>query len=276
MKKLILFLICTILIISLFNIVKGDDELDLFIKKVNLSKEIIFENDSFEIVIEIGVKNLKESTNKLNFLVSIFWDTPSKYTHIESKLIEINNVDNAKVNFTLDLSKKSFINQNINLIGDKSLIIQIDSGHNINEYDEKNNIYEKKIHIFKLSSMVLKIWINSTIGYVNDKKIELETPPIIINKRTMVPLRFIVENFGGNIYWNNLDSSIKIVFPEKEILMWINNSIAYINGDKYILDAPPIIINGRTLVPIRFVAEALGSYVFWNPVDSGVTIIYEK
>jgi len=276
MKKLILFLICTILIISLFNIVKGDDELDLFIKKVNLSKEIIFENDSFEIVIEIGVKNLKESTNKLNFLVSIFWDTPSKYTHIESKLIEINNVDNAKVNFTLDLSKKSFINQNINLVGDKSLIIQIDSGHNINEYDEKNNIYEKKIHIFKLSSMVLKIWINSTIGYVNDKKIELETPPIIINKRTMVPLRFIVENFGGNIYWNNLDSSIKIVFPEKEILMWINNSIAYINGDKYILDAPPVIINGRTLVPIRFVAEALGSYVFWNPVDSGVTIIYEK
>jgi|YelNatPaOPRAMG01_1025707.scaffolds.fasta_scaffold03949_11 hypothetical protein len=276
MKKLILFLICTILIISLFNIVKGDDELDLFIKKVNLSKEIIFENDSFEIVIEIGVKNLKESTNKLNFLVSIFWDTPSKYTHIESKLIEINNVDNAKVNFTLDLSKKSFINQNINLVGDKSLIIQIDSGHNINEYDEKNNIYEKKIHIFKLSSMVLKIWINSTIGYVNDKKIELETPPIIINKRTMVPLRFIVENFGGNIYWNNLDSSIKIVFPEKEILMWINNSISYINGDKYILDAPPVIINGRTLVPIRFVAEALGSYVFWNPVDSGVTIIYEK
>lgn len=276
MKKLILFLICTILIISLFNIVKGEDELDLFIKKVNLSKEIIFENDSFEIVIEIGVKNLKESTNKLNFLVSIFWDTPSKYTHIESKLIEINNVDNAKVNFTLDLSKKSFINQNINLVGDKSLIIQIDSGHNINEYDEKNNIYEKKIHIFKLSSMVLKIWINSTIGYVNDKKIELETPPIIINKRTMVPLRFIVENFGGNIYWNNLDSSIKIVFPEKEILMWINNSISYINGDKYILDAPPVIINGRTLVPIRFVAEALGSYVFWNPVDSGVTIIYEK
>lgn len=276
MKKLILFLICTILIISLFNNVKGEDELDLFIKKVNLSKEIIFESDSFDIEIEIGVKNLKESTNKLNFLVSIFWDTPSKYTHIESKLIEINNIDKVKENFTLDLSKKSFINQNITLIGDKSLIIQIDSGHDINEYNEKNNIYEKKIHIFKLSSMVLKIWINSTIGYVNDKKIELETPPIIINKRTMVPLRFIVENFDGKIFWNSIDSSIKIVFPEKEILMWINNSTAYINGDKYILDAPPVIINGRTLVPIRFVAEALGSYVFWNPLDSGVTIIYEK
>lgn len=276
MKKLILFLICTILIISLFNNVKGEDELDLFIKKVNLSKEIIFESDSFDIEIEIGVKNLKESTNKLNFLVSIFWDTPSKYTHIESKLIEINNIDKVKENFTLDLSKKSFINQNITLIGDKSLIIQIDSGHDINEYNEKNNIYEKKFHIFKLSSMVLKIWINSTIGYVNDKKIELETPPIIINKRTMVPLRFIVENFDGKIFWNSIDSSIKIVFPEKEILMWINNSTAYINGDKYILDAPPVIINGRTLVPIRFVAEALGSYVFWNPLDSGVTIIYEK
>ncbi|HON84167.1 MAG TPA: copper amine oxidase N-terminal domain-containing protein, partial [Caldisericia bacterium] len=234
------------------------------------------ENDTFSVEIEIGVKNLKQSNNPLNFLVSIFWDMSSKYTHVESKIVEINNVDKVKVKFNLDLSKKSFINQNINLLGDKSLIIQIDSGHNINEYDEKNNIYEMKIHIFKLSSLVLKIWINNPIGYVNNKKIELETPPIIVNNRTMVPLRFIIENFGGDIYWNSTDSSIKIVFPEKEILMWVNNSTAYINGKKYILDSPPIIIGGRTLVPVRFVVEALGAYVFWNSTDSGVTIIYEK
>ena len=276
MKKIILVLTSVLLIIGSFSIVKGADELDLFIKDVTLSKEIIFENDTFSVEIEIGVKNLKQSNNPLNFLVSIFWDMSSKYTHVESKIVEINNVDKVKVKFNLDLSKKSFINQNINLLGDKSLIIQIDSGHNINEYDEKNNIYEMKIHIFKLSSLVLKIWINNPIGYVNNKKIELETPPIIVNNRTMVPLRFIIENFGGDIYWNSTDSSIKIVFPEKEILMWVNNSTAYINGKKYILDSPPIIIGGRTLVPVRFVVEALGAYVFWNSTDSGVTIIYEK
>jgi len=275
-KKIILVLTSVLLIIGSFSIVKGADELDLFIKDVTLSKEIIFENDTFSVEIEIGVKNLKQSNNPLNFLVSIFWDMSSKYTHVESKIVEINNVDKVKVKFNLDLSKKSFINQNINLLGDKSLIIQIDSGHNINEYDEKNNIYEMKIHIFKLSSLVLKIWINNPIGYVNNKKIELETPPIIVNNRTMVPLRFIIENFGGDIYWNSTDSSIKIVFPEKEILMWVNNSTAYINGKKYILDSPPIIIGGRTLVPVRFVVEALGAYVFWNSTDSGVTIIYEK
>ncbi|HRU74144.1 MAG TPA: copper amine oxidase N-terminal domain-containing protein [Caldisericia bacterium] len=276
MKKIILVLTSVLLIIGSFSIVKGADELDLFIKDVTLSKEIIFENDTFSVEIEIGVKNLKQSNNPLNFLVSIFWDMSSKYTHIDSKIVEINNVDKVKVKFNFDLSKKSFINQNINLLGDKSLIIQIDSGHNINEYDEKNNIYEMKIHIFKLSSLVLKIWINNPIGYVNNKKIELETPPIIVNNRTMVPLRFIIENFGGDIYWNSTDSSIKIVFPEKEILMWVNNSTAYINGKKYILDSPPIIIGGRTLVPVRFVVEALGAYVFWNSTDSGVTIIYEK
>jgi len=276
MKKIILVLSSLILIISFFNIVKGEDGLDIFVKNVNLSKEIIFENDTFSVEIEIEVKNLKQSNSPLNFLVSIFWDTSSKYTHIESKIVEINNVDKIKTKFNLDLSKKSFINQNINLLGDKTLIIQIDSGHNINEYDEKNNIYEMKIHIFKLSSLVLKIWINNPIGYVNNKKIELETPPIIVNNRTMVPLRFIIENFGGDIYWNSTDSSIKIVFPEKEILMWVNNSTAYINGKKYILDSPPIIIGGRTLVPVRFVVEALGAYVFWNSTDSGVTIIYEK
>lgn len=276
MKKIFLVLITVILMFTLLNFVKADDELDLFIKNVYLSKEIIFENDIFDVSIEIWVKNLKESTNPFNFLVSIFWDTPSKYTHIETKSLEINNLEKVKVNFTIDLSKKSFINQNINLLGDKILIIQIDSGHNINEYDEKNNIYEKKIHIFKLTSYILKIWINNPIGYINDKKIELEVPPIIINKRTMVPLRFIVEGLGGTIYWNSINSSIKIKFSEKEILMWINSSVSYINGEKYILDTPPVILNGRTLVPIRFIAEALGSFVFWNPTDLGVTIIYEK
>lgn len=276
MKKIFLVLITVILIISFFNFVNADDDLDLFIKNVSLSKEIIFENDIFEVTIEIWVKNLKESANPLNFLVSIFWDTPSKYTHIETKVVEMKNSDKVKVNFVIDLSKKSFINQNITLLGDKSLIIQVDSGHNINEYDEKNNIYEKRIHIFKLTSTILKIWINNPIGYVNDKKIDLEVPPIIINKRTMVPLRFIVESFGGTIYWNSSDSSIRIVFNEKEILMWVNSSVSYINGEKYILDAPPLILNGRTLVPVRFIAEALGSFVFWNPINLGVTIIYEK
>ncbi|MGB9750511.1 MAG: copper amine oxidase N-terminal domain-containing protein [Caldisericia bacterium] len=276
MKKIFLVMISLILITGVFNSVKSENDLDLFIKNVNLSKEIIFENDIFNIDIEIGAKNYKDPNNPLNFLVSIFWDTPSKYTHIETKVVEIKDSGNIKTTFILDLSKKVFSNQNQTLQGDKTLVIQIDSGHNVNEYDEKNNTYEKKIHIFKISSLVLKIWIGNSIGYVNDKKIELETPPIIINKRTMVPLRFIIENFGGDIYWDSTDLSIKIVFPEKVILMWINNRIAYINGEKYILDSPPIIINGRTLVPVRFVVEALGAYVFWNPVDLGVTIIYEK
>ena len=115
MKKIILVLSSLILIIGFFNIVKGEDGLDLFVKNVNLSKEIIFENDTFSVEIEIEVKNLKQSNSPLNFLVSIFWDTPSKYTHIESKIVEINNVDKIKTKFNLDLSKKSFINQNINL-----------------------------------------------------------------------------------------------------------------------------------------------------------------
>jgi len=276
MKKIFLVIISLILITGLLNYVKSENDLDLFIKNVYLSKEIIFENDIFNIDVEIGVKNYKDQNNPLNFLVSIFWDTPSKYTHIDTKVVEIKDNNSIKATFILDLSKKIFSNQNQTLQGDKTLVIQIDSGHNVNEYDEKNNIYEKKIHIFKISSLVLKIWIGNSIGYVNDKKIELETPPIIINKRTMVPLRFIIENFGGDIYWDSTDSSINIVFSEKEILMWINNRVAYINGEKYILDSPPIIINGRTLVPVRFVVEALGANVFWNPIDSGVTIIYEK
>lgn len=275
MKKLIL-IILFMLLFGIFKVVKSDNELDIYIANVSLSREIIFENDTFDLDVDIGIKNLISLNNPTNFLVSIFWDTPSKYTHIETKNLEIKDNDKIRVTFSLDLSKKTFINQNVQLLGDKSLVIQVDSGHNINEYDEKNNIYEKKIHIFKLTSLILKIWINVKDGYINDKKVELETPPIIVNKRTMVPLRFVVEAFGGEIYWNGSDQSIKIIFSKKEIMMWIGNQVAYINGEKYVLDSPPIVINGRTLVPIRFISEALGSYVFWNPKDMGVTIINEK
>ncbi|MDI6861009.1 MAG: stalk domain-containing protein [Caldisericia bacterium] len=276
MKKLI-FLLIILVILSINKISYSEEKIDLFIKDVYFSKEIIFENDKFEVGINIcisGVQNLKDFNTP--FIISIFWDKPSRFTHIESKLIDKIEKECFDTKFSIDLSAKNIFSSYIPSSGDRTLVVQVDSGHEIKEFDEENNMVEKKIHIFKLSSKVIKIFINNKIGYLNDKEIELETPPVIIRGRTMVPLRFIIESFGGDIFWNSEDKSIKIKFEDKEILMWIDNNISYINGKKYILDVPPTIINGRTIVPIRFIAEALNSFVFWSPIDQRVTIIYEK
>lgn len=276
MKKVI-FLLIFILILFINKISYSEDKIDIFINDLSITKEIIFENDKFEVVINLcisGLLNIKEFNSP--FIVSIFWDKPSRFTHIESKVIEKIDKECFDIKFLVDLSAKNIFSSYFPSSGDRILVVQVDSGHQIKEFDEDNNIVERKIHIFKQSSKVIKIFINNKIGYLNDKEIELETPPLIIKGRTMVPLRFVIESFGGDIFWNSEDKSIKIKFEEKEILMWINSNISYINDKKYILDVPPTIINGRTVVPIRFIAEALNSYVFWNSSNQMVTIIYEK
>ncbi len=276
MKKII-FILILIIFLSITKTTLSLDKIDLYIKDVIFSKDIIFENDKFEVQISLcitGLENLKDFNTP--FIVSIFWDKPSRFTHIESKVIEKIEKECFDIKFLVDLSAKNFISSYLPPSGDRILVVQIDSGHQIKESEEENNILEKKIHIFKLSSKVIKLFINNKIGYLNDKEIELETPPIIIKGRTMVPLRFVVESFGGEVFWNSEDKSIKIKFEDKEIIMSVNSNISYINDKKYTLDVSPTIINGRTVVPIRFIAETLNSYVFWDSKEQKVTIIYEK
>lgn len=67
-------------------------------------------------------------------------------------------------------------------------------------------------------------------------------------------------------------SSIDVVTSDK-IEMWIGNQVAYVNGSVCLLDAPPTIMNNRTMVPLRFVTEAMGCLVEWDNVDKKVTVI---
>lgn len=279
MKRIILIFIILLTLTSLKISLALDssDKVDLYVKEFNILKEIIFENDKFDVTINVcveGIDILKETN--ISFIVSIFWDKPSKFTHIDSKVIDKIDKECFDVRFTVDLSAKTFSSSYLPQTGERTIIFQLDSGNQIKEVNEENNFSERKIYIFKQSSKVINIFINRKIGYLNDKEIELDTPPLIIRGRTMVPLRFVVESFGGEVFWNNDDKSIRIRFEDKEIIMWINSNIALINNKRYMLDVPPTIINGRTLVPIRFIAESLNSFVFWNSKEQKVTIIYEK
>lgn len=90
----------------------------------------------------------------------------------------------------------------------------------------------------------------------------------IINSRTMVPLRKIFEVLGCEIDWNNETRTITANKLNKEIVLQINNKTAIIkeNGieEKISLDTAPVIVNNRTLVPLRFIAESLEKQVGWD------------
>lgn len=136
-----------------------------------------------------------------------------------------------------------------------------------------NNKIKKIVSIMMLVMMVLttinvnKVQANSDINiFVNGQIMQTDTSPVIVNSRVLVPFRVIFENLGArNIEWANSTRQVKAVINGKLIELKIDNNIAYVNGKATLLDSPPIIRNGRTLVPIRFVAESSGkNQVGWN------------
>lgn len=92
----------------------------------------------------------------------------------------------------------------------------------------------------------------------------------------MVPLRFIAESFGSEVEWIATSKSIRIVLHDTTILMQIGNPIVHINDRQQRIDVPPTIRNERTLVPLRFIAEAFGSEVEWFPHTKEIKITYQK
>lgn len=118
--------------------------------------------------------------------------------------------------------------------------------------------------------------ISLTIGQnearADHKLVKLDTPPIIDKGRTMVPLRFIGEAFGAAVNWEGNRKQITVIQGQKNIKLLVGKSSAQIDGETRTLDAPPILINDRTLVPIRFISEAFGYQVEYQHITKVITI----
>jgi len=100
--------------------------------------------------------------------------------------------------------------------------------------------------------------------YINGKKIESDVAPIIVNDRTLAPVRVISENLGAEVYWDNDNRQVHIITPSKTIILKIDDTRALVDGQEVILDVPAKIVNNRTLVPLRFLGETLGAEVSWD------------
>lgn len=102
-----------------------------------------------------------------------------------------------------------------------------------------------------------------TVAY-NNELIAFDQKPIIENGRTLVPLRAIFEKIGATVEWNGDTQTVVATKDNTAISLTINNTTATKNGTAITLDVPAKIINGRTLVPVRFVADCFGVDVQWN------------
>lgn len=105
---------------------------------------------------------------------------------------------------------------------------------------------------------------NNGVVLNNENKI-LDAAPLISQNRTMVPLRFIAEAFGADVSWAQDAKTVTIVIDGKVLTMRVNQDLEGFG-------AAPIISNGRTMVPIRYISEELGANVIWVPSTKTVAI----
>lgn len=112
--------------------------------------------------------------------------------------------------------------------------------------------------------------------YINGAEKVADPAPFIDSQsgRTFVPIRFIAESFGAEVSW--LEAEKKVVIQQsqngKTINLYLNNKQASVNGTVTTLDAEPRIVNGRTVIPLRFVAENLDLDVVWDADTKTISI----
>jgi alpha-tubulin suppressor-like RCC1 family protein len=98
----------------------------------------------------------------------------------------------------------------------------------------------------------------------NEELLEFDQDPILINEKTMVPLRKIFETIGASMKWNADTQTVTAVKGNRTVSLTIGDETAYINGSAVILEQPAQIVNERTLVPIRFISESFNAEVIWD------------
>lgn len=90
-----------------------------------------------------------------------------------------------------------------------------------------------------------------------------DVQPIMMGNRVMVPVRGVFEHMNAHVVWSESNQTVTAHRGSDVIVLPVNSYTATVNGRNVSLDSPAIVRNGRTLVPLRFLSEALGASVEW-------------
>lgn len=107
---------------------------------------------------------------------------------------------------------------------------------------------------------------------VNGRTLTLDVPPVIRDGRTLAPLRAIFEALGASVEWDNATRTIISRRKDRSIVLQIDSHTARVNNSPIVLSVPPVIIGGRTMVSVRFIAESLGATVTWDERTRTVSV----
>lgn len=108
---------------------------------------------------------------------------------------------------------------------------------------------------------------------LNGKSITFpDQDPLQQSGRVMVPVYAILEALGAEVTWDKTAKTVTTVLNDQTLVLKIGSSTAMVNGETIEIDAPAIIQNSRTLVPVRFISEGLGLAVDWDQAAAQVSL----
>ena len=117
--------------------------------------------------------------------------------------------------------------------------------------------------------VVMSVGSNEII--INDAKAVIEAAPIVENNRTFVPFRALIEAFGATVTFNEATQAVTAELNGTTVVMTIGSATYTVNGVEKTADVAPFINGSRTMVPVRFVAEAFGIKVIPTYDENGAT-----
>ncbi|WP_315939398.1 copper amine oxidase N-terminal domain-containing protein [Paenibacillus sp. ClWae2A] len=119
------------------------------------------------------------------------------------------------------------------------------------------------------------VWmkLNSKLLKINDKTTNMDTTPVLWKNTTYIPLRFLSEGIGATVKWDKKAQQVTVMAGDDTLEFWVNNNVMEVNGVKKNVGAT-VFVNkdGRTQVPLRFIAELLNWDVKWAQKDGSITL----
>jgi hypothetical protein len=148
------------------------------------------------------------------------------------------------------------------------------------------------LHLFIYSFLLSTLFLSTTLPsnasistnvkvYIDGKLMEFgreanDPGPYIRDGRTLIPLRRIFEALDMEVLWDDKERMVTATGNDIEMKLYINKTIAYVNGKEETLDVPAEITDDRTFVPLRFVSENCGAEVKWDDSSKSVFITLPK
>lgn len=134
------------------------------------------------------------------------------------------------------------------------------------------------------SSTVVKLWVGNPVMAVGTTRQAIDaegTQPVIVEGRTLVPIRVIIEAFHGSVVWDATERKVMLSLGKNELTLWIDKPLATLNGTTVPIDVAnsrivPLTMSGRTMLPVRFVTESLGVDVQYEAATKMITLTYSR